>query len=97
MTPYFSLTMVIKAKTDHYYFLFCFDINDNIKNDENEINNLFDFCKINIKTEYSKIQELPMGNNNQISGDDGCSMNCPICRKVNVLNERNTEFKCIFL
>ena len=67
--------MVIKAKTDHYYFLFCFDINDNIKNDENEINNLFDFSKINIKTEYSKIQELPMGNNNQISGDDGCSMN----------------------
>ena len=89
--------MVTKAKTDHYYFLFCFDINDNIKNDENEINNLFDFSKINIKTEYSKIQELPMGNNNQISGDDGCSMNCPICRKVNVLNERNTEFKCIFL
>ena len=29
--------MVIKAKTDHYYFLFYFDINDNIKNDENEI------------------------------------------------------------
>ena len=95
--PYFSSTMVIKAKTDNYYFLFCFDINDNIKNDENEINNLFDFSKINIKTEYSKIQELPMGNNNQISGDDGCSMNCPICRKVNVLNERNTEFKYIFL
>ena len=97
MTPYFSLTMVIKAKTDHYYFLFCFDINDNIKNDENEINNLFDFSNINIKTEDSKIQELPMGNNNQISGDDGCSMNCPICRKVNILDERNTEFKCIFL
>ena len=41
--------MVIKTKTDHYYFLFCFDINDNIKNDENEINNLFDFSNINIK------------------------------------------------
>ena len=37
--------MVIKTKTDYYYFLFCFDINDNIKNDENEINNLFDFVK----------------------------------------------------
>ena len=48
--------MAIKAKTDHYYFLFCFDINDNnIQNNENEINNLYDFSKINIKTEYSKI------------------------------------------
>ena len=88
--------MVIKAKTDHYYFLFWFDINDNIKNDENEINNLFDFSKINIKTEDSKIQELPLGNNNQISEDDECSMNFPICGKVNILDERNIEFKCIF-
>ena len=37
---------------------------------------IFDFSKINIKTEDSKIQELPMRNNNQISGDDGSSMNC---------------------
>ena len=88
--------MAIKAKTDHYYFLFCFDINDNIKNDENEINNLFDFSKTNIKTEDSKIQELSLGNNNQISEDDECSMNFPICGKVNILDERNIEFKCIF-
>ena len=57
---------------------------------------MFDFGEVNIKTEDSKTQELPMRNKNQISGDDGCSMNCPICGTVNVLNERNTEFKFIF-
>ena len=37
-----------------------------------------------------------MRNNNEISGDVGCSMNCPICGMVNILDERNTEFKFIF-
>ena len=93
--PYFNSTLEIKAKKENHYFIFCTDIDDNIKINDDEINKLIDYSNLKIKTEEAKVEEVPKENNNQVSSDE-CAVNCPVCGSVNVLNEGNPEFKCIF-
>ena len=93
--PYFHSTFVIKAKKENHYFLFCNDIEDNIILNDDEIDKLIDYTNLNIKTEETKVEALPQANNNQVSNDE-CAINCPVCGSVNVLNEGNPEYKCVF-
>ena len=93
--PYFNSTMEIRAKKENHYFLYCMDLNDDIKNNDEEIDKNIEYNNIKIKTEEQKIEEVPAGNNMPRS-DEGCAINCQICGQVNILNEGNTEFKCIF-
>ena len=95
--PYFYSNMEIKAKKDKKYYIYCIDVNDNIKNNEEEIFKLIDYNNIKIKASESKIDVLPEENKNQtVPADDGCSINCPICGAVNVIDEGNVEFICLF-
>ena len=93
--PYFNSTLEIKAKKENHYFLYCKDIEDNIIVNDDEIDKLIDYSKLEIKTEESKVEALPKENNNQVSNDE-CAVNCPVCGSVNVLNEGNPEYKCIY-
>jgi hypothetical protein len=93
--PYFNSTLEIKAKKENHYFLFCNDIEDNIILNDDEIDKLIDYTNLNIKTEETKVEALPQANNNQVSNDE-CAINCPVCGSVNVLNEGNPEYKCVF-
>ena len=93
--PYFNSTLEIKAKKENHYFIFCTDIDDNIKINDDEINKLIDYSNLKIKTEEAKVEEVPKENNNQVSSDE-CAVNCPVCGSVNILNEGNPEFKCVF-
>ena len=93
--PYFHSTFEIKAKKENHYFLFCNDIEDNIILNDDEIDKLIDYTNLNIKTEETKVEALPQANNNQVSNDE-CAINCPVCGSVNVLNEGNPEYKCVF-
>ena len=61
----------------------------------NEIYKVIKFDQIRIECEEKQILALPSGNNNQQSDND-CSMNCPVCGTINILNEANTEFKCVY-
>ena len=93
--PYFSSQMEIKAKKDNHYFLYIIDIDDNIKNNVEEIDKLFLFNNLKIKTEETKNVELSSGNKNQVA-DEEIKVNCPLCGTVNIINEENNEFKCYF-
>ena len=93
--PYIYSTLEIKAKKDKNYYLYCVDINDNIKNNDNEIFKLIDYSNLKIKTEESKEEILPSANKIP-EADEGCKMNCSVCGTVNILDEGNPEFKCIF-
>jgi len=93
--PYFNSTLEIRAKKENHYFLYCMDLNDDIKNNDEEIDKNIEYNNIKIKTEEQKIEEVPAGNNMPRS-DEGCAINCQICGQVNILNEGNTEFKCTF-
>ena len=94
--PYLYSSIEIEAKKDNHYFFYCIDINDNIKNNNDEIDKIIDFNNIKIKTEEKKVEALPIGNNNNQIVDDSCTINCPTCGTVNVLNDGNPEFKCSF-
>ena len=93
--PYIYSTLEIKAKKDKNYYLYCVDINNNIKNNDNEIFKLIDYSNLKIKTEESKEEILPSANKIP-EADEGCKVNCSVCGTVNILNEGNPEFKCIF-
>ena len=93
--PYFYSPMKIISKKDNHYFICCFDVDDNIKNNEEEINKIINFNNIEIKTEESKAVNIPIENNNQVP-DDACAINCQACGTANILNEGNPEFKCVF-
>ena len=93
--PYIYSTLEIKAKKDKNYYLYCVDINNNIKNNDNEIFKLIDYSNLKIKTEESKEEILPSANKIP-EADEGCKMNCSVCGTVNILDEGNPEFKCIF-
>jgi hypothetical protein len=88
--PYFSSKMEIKGKKECHYFLYCMDYNKEEK---------IDYTKLNIEVIENQPLALPPGGEqygNTAAADDGCSINCPVCGTVNVLNESNTEFKCVF-
>ena len=93
--PYFNSTLEIKAKKENHYFLYCNDIDDKFKMNDDEIDKIIDYSNLKIKTEETKAEVLPQGNNNQVSNDE-CAINCPVCGSVNVLNEGNPEYKCVF-
>ena len=88
--PYINSRMEIKGKKDCHYIIYCMDYNP----DKN-----IDYSTIKIDVNESQPLALPpsssdpYGNN---SGTDGCSINCPVCGTVNILNETNTEYKCVF-
>ena len=84
-----------KVTKDYHYFLYCADIDDKIKDNNEEVYKVIKFDKFKIEFEEKKILALPQGNNNQQSDND-CSINCPVCGTINILNEGNTEFKCVF-
>ena len=88
--PYFSSKMEIKGKKECHYYLYCMDYNENEK---------IDYTKLNIEVKENQPLALPAGGEqygNTAAADDGCSINCPVCGTVNVLDESNTEFKCVF-
>jgi hypothetical protein len=87
--PYFSSKMEIKGKKECHYFLYCMDYNEDEK---------IDYTKLNIEVQENQPLALPPGGEQygNAAADDGCSINCPVCGTVNVLNESNTEFKCVF-
>ena len=93
--PYFSSQMEIKAKKDNHYFLYCIDVDDSKKNYVEEIDKLFVFNDLKIITGEMKNEELSLGNNNQVA-DEVIKVNCPLCGSVNIINEKNNEFKCYF-
>ena len=95
LLPYINSTIELEVNKDYHYFLYCADIDDKIKNNNDEIYKLIKFDQIKIECEEKQILALPSGNNNQQSDND-CSMNCPVCGTINILNETNTEFKCVF-
>ena len=95
LLPYINSTIELEVNKDYHYFLYCADIDDKIKNNNDEIYKVIKFDKIKIECEEKQILALPSGNNNQQSDND-CSMNCPVCGTINILNETNTEFKCVF-
>ena len=57
----------------------------------------FDNLDDNLKVEIEErlILALPQGNENAGS-DEGCAINCPVCGSVNILDERNQDFKCLY-
>ena len=93
--PYINSTIELEITKDYHYFLYCADIDDKIKDNNEEIYKVLKFDKIKIECEEKKVLALPQGNSNQES-DNGCSINCPVCGTNNVLNESSTEFKCAF-
>ena len=96
LNPYFSSKMELEAKKDFHYFIYSTDINDEIKKDDDKIFKSLDLNKIKIEAKERKLLALPQGNTNQNSSDDGCAINCSVCGTVNILNEGNQEYKCIF-
>ena len=96
LNPYFSSKMALEAKKDCHYFLYSTDINDEIKKDDDKIFKSFELNNIKIEAKERKLLALPQGNSNQAAADDGCAINCSICGTVNILNEGNQEYKCIF-
>lgn len=88
--PYFSSKMEIKGKKECHYYLYCMDFKEDEK---------IDYTKLNIEVKENQPLALPSGGEqygNTAAVDDGCSINCPVCGTVNVLDESNTEFKCVF-
>ena len=88
--PYIYSKLEIKGKKDCHYLLYCMDYdNKDIK---------IDYSKMNIEIKENEPLALPPGNN-EITGNagtDDCQINCPLCGTINVLNETNTDFKCVF-
>ena len=93
--PYFISKMGIQAQKDCHYFLYCSDIDDKIQKEEDKIFNILEFNNMEIKAQERKLLALPQGNSSK-SADDGCTMNCPVCGTINVLDERNSDYKCVF-
>ena len=95
LNPYFSSKMKIETQKDCHYFIYSIDVNDEIQKDDDKIFHLLEFNNIKIETKERKLLALPQGNSGA-SADDGCAMNCPVCGTVNILNESNQDFKCVF-
>ena len=95
LKPYFVSKMDINAKKDCHYFIYSIDIDSKIQKEEEKIFQILEFNNMEIKAEERKLLALPQGNKSA-GTDDGCAMNCPVCGTVNILNEGNQEFKCIF-
>ena len=93
--PYIYSDMIINAKKDNHYFIYCYVPDDKIKNDDKELDKIIDFSHLKIETEVVKKLDLPLENNNQ-PVDDACTINCPLCGTANILNEGNPDFKCMF-
>ena len=57
-----------------------------------------DYSKMNIDIKENQPLALPSaaGDNMANGGGNDYTINCPVCGIVNVLNEKNTEFKCQF-
>jgi len=96
LNPYFSSKMELEAKKDFHYFIYSTDISDEIKKEDDKIFKSLELNKIKIEAKERKLLALPQGNTNQNSSDDGCAINCSVCGTVNILNEGNQEYKCIF-
>ena len=88
--------MEIEAKKDCQNYIYSSYISDEIKNDNKKVFNLLKFNNMKIEAKERKLLALPQGGIGQVSADDGCAMNCSVCGNVNILNDNNPEFKCVF-
>ena len=88
--PYIHSKIEIKGKKEFHYFLYCMDYDNKDKK--------IDYSKMNIDIKENQPLALPSaaGDNIANGGGNDCTINCPVCGTVNVLNETNTEFKCQF-
>ena len=87
--PYIYSKIEIKGKKDLHYFLYCMNY---------EENKIIDYSKMNLDIKDNQPLALPDSSGEPYGNksSDACSINCPICGNVNILNEANTEFKCIY-
>ena len=86
--PYFSSKIEINGKKEFHYYLYCMDYDNKDKN--------IDYTKMNIEIQENQPLALPNSSDQLGNDNEGCSMNCPVCGVVNILNESNVEFKCVF-
>ena len=86
--PYFSSKIEINGKKEFHYYLYCMDYDNKDKN--------IDYTKMNIEIQENQPLALPNSTDQLGNDNEGCSMNCPVCGVVNILNESNVEFKCVF-
>ena len=93
--PYFISKIEIEAKKDYHYFIYCTDITDKNKENKDEENKMINIDNLKVEIEERLILALPQGNENAGS-DEGCAINCPVCGSVNILDERNQDFKCLY-
>ena len=86
--PYIYSKIEISGKKDFHYFLYCLDYDDTKK---------IDYSKMNIDAKDNQPLALPSNPNDNLANNayDACTINCSSCGSVNVLDESNTEFKCI--
>ena len=96
LNPYFISKMEIEAKKDCQNYIYSTNINDEIKNDNKKVFSLLKFNNMKIEAKERKLLALPQGGIGQVAADDGCAMNCSVCGNVNILNDNNPEFKCVF-
>ena len=94
--PYFISKMEIETKKDCQNYIYSASIDDEIKDDNKKVFNLLEFKNIKIEAKERKLLALPQGGISHAAADDGCAMNCPVCGNVNILNDNNPEFKCVF-
>ena len=87
--PYIYSKMEIKGKKEFHYFFYCMDYNEDKKIDYSTMN-------INIKDNQPLALPAPSSDPYGNSDSDGCTINCPVCGNVNIINEANTEFKCTY-
>ena len=87
--PYIYSKIEISGKKDFHYFLYCMDYD----NDSKKI----DYSKMNIEAIDNQPLALPSSQNDNLANKayDACTINCSACGAVNILDESNTEFKCI--
>ena len=96
LKPYFYSKMEIEAKKEFHYFIYCVDVDDNFINENIEIYKILKFDNMKIEVSERKLLALPAGNNNVVGSEESCSVNCPVCGNVNILNDGNPEFKCVY-
>ena len=94
--PYINSSMHITAKKEYHYFIYSTSIDDKDKDVDNLNDKAFEFEKLKVSTEESKVLALPQGGENNDGNNEGCMMNCPACGNVNILDESNAEFKCVY-
>ena len=88
--------MHITAKKEYHYFIYSTSIDDKDKDVDNLNDKAFEFEKLKVSTEESKVLALPQGGENNDGNNEGCMMNCPACGNVNILDESNAELKCVY-